>query len=534
MFGVCPMGSDLIKTLKDLDDEVSELCRALQRGLFIPSATYVEKTKARIKELKDRVAEVESRMSGEDLGENRFLGAWTNHLLELLESLDIEIDESLRHPSKFIRALGFKIHRILFDVGAPLNEKLDKIAELASKMSEFYGALVEVTRKARDDRIRRAIVAAEGLVKYLRRVIEDILKNVEAQQTADRCKYFLIARHLSDIGFHMSNYIIEAGSFIGKDREVLEDIPYEVYVEKRYGLPLSWVARWYEEELKRAIERFESMARKVDPAKPPLETLREVIHSPYVTPEDMFNDMREFLRIAKARVRDYLYFPEWVECQVTGIREFEKDVYPMGYAATSDPLEGKLECKVVLNQFNYRAYSRGWLMMMAIHEAYYGHNIFAIKIALTDLPKSFKVSNSLGVPLNEGLAHRGEELLQHIYGDSGFPLLVAWRRVHTALRVYIEMEMHYHRRIGPEDAVRLYMDVMGFDEQTARGLVEWHLENRGYNLCYLAGYKMIETLRGLLKGLNEGEFSELLFTAGFVSMKTLKKLLSIREKLPWE
>lgn len=519
----------MAQALEDLDNEVVELYRSFQRDVFIPSAEHVAGIKLKIRELKENVIKVKSAICHEDIKAN----AWADHLLELLDSLDVEIDESLRYPSKFIRALGFKIHRVLFEEGS-LDEKLDKIGELVDKMRDFFEALSSVTHKAKDDRVKKAIEVAEGLVRDLKHIIKVFLKDLETTLSTDKQKYFVLIRYLSEIGFHISSYITKAESYIGKNREVLEDVPYEIYVERKFSLRLGWIDRWYKEEFKQTITKFEDLAKKIDPSKHPLETLKSTIHSPYSAPEEMFNDMKKLLEIARTHAREYLDFPEHVECQVVGVREFEKDIYPMGYAATPDPLEGRLKCRIALNQFNYQSFSRGWIMMMAIHEAYYGHNIHAIKVALADVPRSFKMVNSLGTPLSEGLAHRGEEILQHIYGDDKFPLFVAWRRVHTALRVYIEMELHHHKKISLEDAVKLYVDIMGFDEHTARGLVEWHLENRGYNLCYLAGYKMIEVFRSLLKDMDEKTFNNVLFTSGYVSMNTLKKLLGIKERLPWE
>jgi hypothetical protein len=85
----------------------------------------------------------------------------------------------------------------------------------------------------------------------------------------------------------------------------------------------------------------------------------------------------------------------------------------------------------------------------------------------------------------------------------------------------------------PKDAERLYQDVMNFDEQTSKGLVEAHLESRGYFICYLAGYKMIKELRDKTR-MEEKEFSNKLFSAGFVSMKCIEMLLGIKGASSWE
>ncbi|MEM1864222.1 MAG: DUF885 family protein [Desulfurococcaceae archaeon] len=518
------------ENLKSIDREMADFYRKLRKELFIPSAEYINSLKSIIQGL--RIKTTQAKVKHCNRKEKSCL--LIDHVLELLDSIEITIEENLRHPSKFIRGLGYRIYSIVFDERKSIDDKLVEISNIVDKMAEFYGALLEITRKARDERIKRAIVTAEGLVKDIENMTENLLNESRKAGHVDKGKYFNIIQKLCIIGSYVSSYVREANAIIGKERDVLEDIPYEIYVEKKYRLPLKWIVKWHEKELRSSIDRFKEMACAIDPTRDPIEVLKSTIHVSYSTPEEMFNDMKKFLEIARDHASKYIDLPQDIVCEVTGVREFEKDIYPMGYAGVPDPLEKETKCMIALNQYNYRAFSRGWLMMMAIHEAYYGHNIHWIKVGLADIPESFKIPSDIGSPLAEGLAHRGEELLQDIYGDKSFPLLVAWRRVHTALRVYIEINMFLYNKITPEDAVKLYMNIMGFDEQTAKGLVEAHLENRGYNLCYLAGYKMIEEYRSKLRDLDEKTFSNTLFSAGFISIRNVKKVLDIKEDMPWE
>ncbi|MEM2351609.1 MAG: DUF885 family protein [Thermoproteota archaeon] len=519
-----------VEDLRSIDREVTDLYKKLRKELFVPSDEYINSLRSTIQRLREKTIRAKKEYYGKDVEIDMLI----DHVLELLESTEISIEENLRHPSKFIRGLGYRIYDIIFDEKKSIGEKLDEISAIVSRMTEFYRSLLEITQRVGDERVKRAITAAEGLVKDIENIVEKLLKESRKARYEEKEKYFAIIQNLCLVGFYTLSYIKKANDLIGKERAILEDIPYEVYVEKKYGLPLKWIVKWYERELELSIEKFRELARAIDPTRDPVEVLKSTIHVPYSTQEEMFNDMKRFLEIARYHAFKYVDFPQDVVCEVTGVREFEKDVYPMGYAGVPDPLEKEIKCKIALNQYNYKAFSRGWLMMMAIHEAYYGHNIHWIKVGLANIPESFKIPSDLGSPLAEGLAHRGEELLQDIYGDRAFSLLVAWRRVHTALRVYIEISMFLYRKIAPEDAVKLYTDIMGFDEQTARGLVEAHLENRGYNLCYLTGYKMIEEYRSRRRDLDEKTFSNILFSAGFISAKSIKRILGIREDMPWE
>ena len=73
------------------------------------------------------------------------------------------------------------------------------------------------------------------------------------------------------------------------------------------------------------------------------------------------------------------------------------------------------------------------------------------------------------VPMEEGMCHRTERLMEYIYDDDPFyPLAVTYRRHHTSVRIKADLYMQYFGR-PLEDAIKLYMDELGFDYQTAKG-----------------------------------------------------------------
>ena len=517
--------------LKELDDMVFDLyCRLNgvydhEKELFIPSRRNVRKTLDEI---------IESRVKVQSVKGSAENSIWIQHLKDLLDGMEITLLEDLRHPSKHLRSLGYSIIKILEEEERKPEEKAELLISKLSNVGLFFANVKRLCLTATDSRVERAITCAKNMqadFDYFIKIVESWIHDEKEDRA--RKLYERLIEGFKKLKVYARQFATNARDTKGQKRKILEDIPYGELLSKRYGVPLAWILTWYEDELERAENRLEELAAKLDPAKRPIEVLKERIHTPYGSPEEMFAAMEKFLKIAREKAKFYLDFPEAESCRVIGLKEMEKDVYPMGHSGGPDSIKGGLTHTVALNQYNFTAFTKGWLMMMAIHETYYGHNIHWMKIAMADLPKTSKIEGGKEVPLVEGLAHRGEELLQHIYNDEAFPSFVAWRRLHTALRVYIDIGLFHLKTLEPKNAVRLYMETMNFDEQTSKGLVEAHLESRGYFVCYFAGYKMIEEMRKKVD-MDEKEFSNKLFSAGFVSMKCIKVLLGIREKLSWE
>ncbi|WXG44918.1 MAG: DUF885 family protein [Promethearchaeati archaeon SRVP18_Atabeyarchaeia-1] len=496
-----------------------------EEELFIPSEGNTRKTLSEIDELRAKLQSMRGSIEN---------GIWSQHLEDVLDGMEMMLLEDLRHPSRHLRSLGYSIIRILEEEGKRPKDKAEVLISKLSNADLFFENLKGLCITATDARIDRAITCARNMQTdfgYFMKVVESWAKD-EKEDSEGRL-YRRLIEELKKLKDQAQRFAASAGDVKGQKREILEDVPYGDFLAGRYGVQLGWILTWYEDELEGIKKKIEELAAKLDCTKSSTEILKERIHTPYNSVEEVFVAMGGFLKTAREKARSYLDFPEDESCKVIGLKEMEKDVYPMGHSGGPDPIRGGLTHTVALNQYNFRAFTKGWLMMMAIHEAYYGHNIHWIRIAMADLPKTFKIEGGKEVPLVEGLAHRGEELLQHIYGDEAFPLFVAWRRLHTALRVYIDIALFHLKTLEPEDAVRLYIDVMNFDDQTSRGLVEAHLESRGYFVCYFAGYKMIEEMRKKAS-MGEKEFSNRLFSAGFVSIKCIKMLLAIKERMSWE
>jgi hypothetical protein len=317
--------------------------------------------------------------------------------------------------------LGYSIIKILEEENREPTEKADVLISKLTSAELFFESVKRLCINAADSRIERAVTCAENMqhdFDYFAKIVKSWVSD-EGQDAARR-RYARLIEEFAKLKVYSQQFARSARGIRHRRRQILRDISYSRLLSKRYGLSLAWILTWYEDELASAKKRVKQLAASLEPGKRPIVVLREYIHTPYDKPEDMFAAMEGFLKIAKEQARNFLDFPEEESCRVVGLKEMEKDVYPMGHSGGPDPIKGGLTHTVALNQYNFTAFTKGWLMMMAIHETYYGHNIQWMKIAIADLPKTFKIEGGKEVPLVEGLAHRGEELLQQIYRDEAF------------------------------------------------------------------------------------------------------------------
>lgn len=511
--------------LKRLDEEVFDLyCRlngayTHEKELFIPSEQNVREALKEIDEL--RVKDRSIKQSPE----NRI---WLQHLKDLLDGMEIKLREFNRYPGRYSWELVNAIYRILEE---PRKYQI-KARILTSKLSTidiYFQAKKQLCVTASNRQIDRAILYANSLLSaadYGIKTIQSWLKKRKNGKPELRKACEKAIDSLTNLKKNAKHFANEVENVKRRPkRKILEDLPYAEVVEKRHGLHLKWILSWYQKDLEEIKKKVEELAARIDPTKKPIEIFEE--YSPaYPTSEEMFAAMKEFLAIARENSKRYIDLPKGESCKVEGVTEVMSHLAPFGNSEGPDPVKGRLKGKVQLNQYNVRGLYRAWLELMAIHECYPGHTLNDAKISVAKLPKTFKIRGGKDIPLTEGLAHRSEVLLRHIYDDEVFPLFVAYRRLHTILRVYVDVSLHYSKTLTPEKAVNVYMEEMGWDEKTARVQVAHHLEDIGYPLCYYSGCKLLNEMRDKTrKTMSEKEFNNELFSAGYISMKCVKMLL---------
>ena len=114
--------------------------------------------------------------------------------------------------------------------------------------------------------------------------------------------------------------------------------------------------------------------------------------------------------------------------------------------------------------------------------------------------------------------------LQHIFDDPVFPLFVAYRRLHTAVRIKADLLIHHWQR-PREEAVALYQRHLQFDLASATGQVRYQELHPGYMTCYYYGCRQLERWYRELP-LDERTFTETTFSLGWVNLRTAHSVLT--------
>ena len=247
---------------------------------------------------------------------------------------------------------------------------------------------------------------------------------------------------------------------------------------------------------------------------------------PCDSPEEMFQRMRGYLERAREAAREYVWFPEEA-CRLERVPYPLRDSFPWGGYSDGDGRLRPIAGTAFLNDGNFRAISDGWLKMQAVHEAYPGHHIQYVRNVTDALPETVKLG-AKHIPLIEGVAHRSERLFEFVFAEDPFyPLFVAFRRHHTAVRIRSDLMLRLEGR-PIRDCVRLYMDELGFDHAIARGQVRAQEQMEGYFTCYYYGMKRIADFEAKY-GADSRSFTEELFSSGNVSMENLEGFLRLDE-----
>lgn len=442
-------------------------------------------------------------------------GILRNHWLEVLESLTARVEEDRRYPFRYISGLAGAITDLVHEDPRPMADRLEPLlARLDTAPAVIVDAGVAlssltVERRAQVERSLDALVRA---VERAEGALEGFGRREELAEGLMGVKESALALKADVKGF--------------KPDGSREDLPYERVIGEIFGGDLPATLRWVDDEIARCDGEYRALADRLNPAKTPAEILAEELpHAP--SPEAMFAEMAGYVERARQACLELMGLPEGEHCAIAEVPDLIRDSYPWGGYRGGNILRGSLQGKVFLNQHNYTAVSRGWMQMMALHECYPGHHAQRVKAAASNLPLSFKAGLSMtrDSHLTEGIAHRSEKLLEGIFPDRAFPLFVAYRRLHTAVRVRADIDLHYHRKPAAEVA-ELYRRYLAFTDAEAMGQVRFQEQWPGYMTTYYTGMRELERLEST-HSLPAGEWNELLFSAGFVSMKTLKGLLAL-------
>ncbi len=312
-----------------------------------------------------------------------------------------------------------------------------------------------------------------------------------------------------------------------------EEAYYRTLLHDNLGVELDELLSWYEEEIQKTRAEVFATANSLDIPENQPQTMNEVndILQKYAGPcenaEEMFCRGREYLDRAQKAARDYVWMPSDEYCGLVGVPESLKVSFPWGGYEGGDGRRRPIYGQFFLNHHNFKAVTDGWLKMQAIHEAYPGHHVQYVRSITDCLPETAKIGVK-DVPIIEGTAHRSERIFEFVYPEDPFyPLFVAYRRHHTAVRIKADLMLRYYGN-PIKDVVRLYMDELGFDYLTARGQVKAQENMEGYFTCYYYGMKKLCDWEKQY-GFDEKTYTELLFSAGSVSLANFERFLNLSE-----
>ena len=300
-----------------------------------------------------------------------------------------------------------------------------------------------------------------------------------------------------------------------------------------YGIELDALLSWCDEEVAKTRERVLSLGAALPVADPAPRSVKEANElllkyaGPCSSPEEMFARGRECVRRAREVARQWTDLPEET-CLVDEIKETLKSSYPWGGYRGGDPKRRPVVGAMFYNQYNHQAVTDGWIRLNAIHEGYPGHHVQFVKTTTDPLPEILK-RGARHIALLEGTAHRSEDVFSFIFDeDPFFPLFVAYRRHHTAVRVKADLMLRYQGRPADEVAA-LYESAMGFDAPTARGQVLAQELMCGYFTNYYYGVKTLTSWEKEL-GFDQKAFTQLLFSAGYMSLDNLRRYLLLSQR----
>ena len=306
----------------------------------------------------------------------------------------------------------------------------------------------------------------------------------------------------------------------------IRGLPYGDLLDRVFGASVEELAARTRDDVRALLQKMCRAADEIRPGASPGQILREDGHR-YEDPESMLCEMKKYVAMTRQMCAGIADLPAGERCVVTAVPDHLQDLFPWGGYSGPDGLSGYLTGYCYVNTENLEGVNRGWLMNMALHEAYPGHHAQYVFASGADVPRTARTTTlySRASHASEGMAHRSEDVYQELFDDPLFSLFVLYRRLHTAVRILCELELNHFGK-GDERALALYSEYMGFDEVTARGQIRLQHMWRGYMTSYFTGYRKLAKIQKAAK-MGDDAFTRLIFSAGFVSLSTLESLAGL-------
>ncbi len=454
------------------------------------------------------------------------------HFNDFLDSLSFKIASLFENPMESLSPFMFRYDRYDSE-GRNAAQEAQKMKVIYPQLPDVWEAIRSFYRTSDPVTLRTAAASlADASQGILKKDYGDAELQALMELTSER----------------FASYAAELTSLLPEKEEGGEDLsddvrtiqmPVEEYralLRDHCGVDLDEILSWGTSETDKTrqhcLDLAKDLADIVHEKRP--ETMKEVndllfkYEGPADSPEEMFARAEVYMKRTRALAHEYVKLPDDEKCEIVETPWKLRESYPWGGYSNGNPTARPLVGHMFLNQYNYTAVTDGWIRMNCLHEAYPGHHVQFVRTALDPIPETMKIGTK-DIPLMEGMCHRTEQAFAFIYGDDPFfPLFVAYRQHHTAVRVQADLMLRYEGR-PISDAVHLYEEELGFDERTARGQVQAQEDMPGYFTCYYYGMKKICDWEKQY-GFEKKEYTELLFSLSHVSLETFEKVLKLDRK----
>ncbi len=461
------------------------------------------------------------------------------HLADFLDSLEYAINDAEKNPLQAYLGFPYTLeHTARCDRRADETRcaSLEELAALLEKSSDQLLALVQAGPEAER--------AAASLRRTARTAERDRTRLAELFPSFSVTQRGRTARVLERVRALLEGM---ADSLPGEEaapKEPPEDDlsitvqmapeDYRALLGQQMGVSLDELLAWHKEEIENTRREVFRIARGLDiPERweDKIKTMEDVndilfrYEGPCDSAEEMFRRANEYLKRTRAIAHEYVRLPEDEQCKCVPLPESCKDSYPWGGYEGGDFRFKPYRGQMFLNQYNYRNVTDGWIKLNALHEAYPGHHVQYVRTAMAETPETVKLGAKL-IPVLEGTCLRTERAFQFLFAeDPFFPLFVAYRRHHGAVRIRVDL-MLFYEGAALEEAIKVYQEELGFDHVTARAQVQAHQNMPGYFTCYYYGMRKLCAWEQEY-GFTKWDYTELLFSAGYIGIETFGALLRL-------
>ena len=528
---------ELVMTYRELDKELAEFNGRIsgyrRRGqkAFIPSEANVAAAKEEWKELKAKVEALEAP--------DAVFALVKNHFEDFIDSLEFALEDFAAHPEGHFFGFMWGFEDVSRKGRGTEQEKCDTVIKRIESAAENREEYVEVIKAKYDEK------ALAGVANGLRREAAHVAKEAERvdfyfpQFTEEQLKMVKDAMDghvamLNKTADELSTAEVVPAAKLAEDdltKTVKGDVEeYRAMLKKKLGVNLDELLEWHKSEIEKTRSEVFAIASKLDiPEKPTtMQEINDVLYKyegPCDSPEEMFRRADEYLKRTRALAHEFVNLPDDEICLCKPISEGCKDSYPWGGYEGGDFSIRPFRGQMFLNQYNYQNVTDGWIKLNSLHEAYPGHHVQYLKTALSETPETVKIGAKY-IPILEGTCLRTERAFEWIFGeDPFFPLFVAYRRHHGAVRILVDLSL-YVFGATIEDVCKIYQEELGFEWGTARKQVQAHQNMPGYFNCYYYGMKKLLQWEAEY-GYSKKDYTELLFSAGYLSMDSFGMLVKL-------